>query len=79
MSMALQGRDGIRDDGYCLGKSMEMGRFGEHEPRRWAAVLTGWLDLEFPVHGQLGHRVPHDASVCAHLLPGQTWESDVCL
>ena len=56
-----------------------MGRFGEHEPQRRAAVLTGQLDLEFPVQGQLGHRVAHDASVSAHLLPGQTLESDAFL
>lgn len=79
VSMALQGGEGIHDDGHCLGKSTEMGRFGEHERQRWATVLTGQLDLEFPVQGQLGHRVRHDASVFAHLVPGQTLESDACL
>lgn len=78
--MASQGGDGIRDDRHCLGESMEMGRFGEQEPLRRATVLTGLLlDLEFSVHGQLGHGVPHDASVSARLLQGQTWESDACL
>lgn len=51
------------------------------EPQREAAGLTCGMhpDLEFPVHGQLGRGVLHNASVSPHLLPGQTWEDDFCL
>lgn len=52
---------------------------GSVSPRVGAAALTGFLDPDVPVDGHLGHWVLHDASVFAHLLPGQTREADACL
>lgn len=54
-------------------------RWKDVSPRVGMAALTGLLDLDFPVHCQLCHRILHNASVSAHLLPGQTREGDICL
>lgn len=66
--------------GTMEAKARKWELFVGHEPQRGTAVLTRsmHLNLKFPVHGQLSHGVLYDASVSAHLLPGQTWEDDFC-
>lgn len=65
--------------GTALAKAWRREDLGSVSPRGGVAALTGRLDQDLPVQGQLDHGVLQDASVSAHLLPGQIQEGDVFL
>lgn len=67
--MTIQGEEDISDDRHPPGRGIEVGRFGESDGA--SPALTGCLDVDFIVQGQLGGGAPCDAPVSAHLVPGQ--------